>query len=58
MFKIKDYDEYISKTVRFPRELSEILAQLAFDNDISLSMLVVQCIQYAIDNLKDPSKDN
>lgn len=51
MFEIKK-TEYINKTFRMPTELVQELEKLAQNNNISLNNLVVQCCEYAIDNLK------
>ena len=52
MFKLqKGYNEYVTKTFRLPKEFVEQLEKLAFDNNLSLSQLVIQCLQYAINNL-------
>lgn len=54
MFKLqKGYDEYITKTFRLPKEFVENLEKLAFDNNLSLNQLVIQCLKYAIDNLEE-----
>ena len=53
MFKIqKGYDSE-SKTFRLPIELIESLEVLATRNKISLNQLVIQCLNYAINNLED-----
>lgn len=53
MFKLqKGYDEYVTKTFRLPKEFVENLEKLAFDNNLSLNQLVIQCLKYAIDNLE------
>ena len=52
MFKIqKGYDSE-SKTFRLPIELIERLETLAAQNKLSLNQLVIQCLNYAIDNLE------
>ena len=51
-FKIKK-QEYENRTFRLPVELLEQLNKLASDKNISLNQLVVQCCEYAIDNLDD-----
>jgi predicted HicB family RNase H-like nuclease len=55
MFKIqKGYDSE-SKSFRLPIELIERLGALAAHNKISMNQLVVQCLNYAIDNLEKDS---
>ncbi|MCL2488655.1 MAG: toxin-antitoxin system HicB family antitoxin [Oscillospiraceae bacterium] len=52
MFKIqKGYDSE-SKTFRLPIKLIERLEMLAGQNKLSLNQLVIQCLNYAIDNLE------
>jgi len=53
MFKIqKGYSYSESKTFRLPIELIERLEALAAQNKLSLNQLVIQCLNYAIDNLE------
>ncbi len=57
MFKLqKGYDEYITKTFRLPREFVEKLEKIAFENNLSLNQLVIQCLKYSIDNLDTTDK--
>lgn len=59
MFKIqKGYVSHISKTFRLPEELVEKLDKLAYENNISLNQLVIQCLNYALDNMEEPEQDN
>ncbi|MCL2071399.1 MAG: hypothetical protein FWH07_04090 [Oscillospiraceae bacterium] len=52
MFKIqKGYDSE-SKSFRLPIELIDRLEVLASQNKISLNKLVIQCLNYAVDNLE------
>ncbi len=54
MFKLqKGYSEYVTKTFRLPKEFVEQLEKIAFENNLSLNQLVIQCLQYAIDNLDE-----
>ncbi len=57
MFKLqKGYDEYVTKTFRLPREFVEELEKIAFENNLSLNQLVIQCLKYSIDNLDTADK--
>jgi predicted HicB family RNase H-like nuclease len=57
MFKLqKGYDEYVTKTFRLPREFVEELEKIAFENNLSLNQLVIQCLKYSIDNLDTSEK--
>ena len=51
MFEIKK-TEYVNKTFRMPAELVKRLETLAQSNDVSLNNLIIQCCEYAVENLK------
>ena len=52
MFRIqKGYDSE-SKTFRIPKQLLERMEVLATQNKLSLNQLVIQCLNYAMDNLE------
>lgn len=53
-FKIKQgtSGEYVTKTFRMPAKLMNELDRLAYENNLSLNALVIQCLQYAIDDLE------
>lgn len=50
MFKVTK-KEASNKTIRMPDDLIEKLEQLAQKNDISFNKIVVQCCEYALENL-------
>ena len=50
MFKIEK-PEYDNKTFRMEKKLVEQLEQLAQNENISVNSLVIQCCNYALDNL-------
>ena len=53
MFRIqKGYDSE-SKTFRLPIKLIERLNELAAHSKLSLNQLVIQCLNYAVDNLEN-----
>lgn len=57
MFKVRaDYNEYQNKTFRIPTELVQELEMVAQANNISVNKLVIQSLQYALDNLDEGSK--
>lgn len=57
MFKLqKGYNEYVTKTFRLPKEFVEQLETLAFENNLSLNQLVMQCLKYALDNMESEEK--
>lgn len=43
----------VARTIRFTEEMFEQLQQIAFKNDISFNLLVLQCCKYALDNMKE-----
>ena len=53
MFKIQRGYDTVSKTFRLPEELVNRLDNLAFQNNLSLNQLVIQCLNYALDNLEE-----
>ena len=52
MFSLKK-EETISKTFRLPKELVDKLEKLADEKEISLSRVVVQCCEYALENIAE-----
>lgn len=54
-FKIKK-PEYINKTFRITKELHERLSKVAQSENISMNELVIQCCEFALDNLNHESK--
>lgn len=58
MFDLKK-EETISKTFRMPKDLIEELEKLADEKGLSLSKVVIQCCEYALQNLpKKETPDN
>jgi len=55
MFEIKK-PESSNKTVRMPNELISKIEKLATSKNISFNQLVIQCCEYAINNLSDERK--
>lgn len=51
MFKIEK-PEYVNKTFRMEKKLVEQLEKLAQDENISVNSLVIQCCNYALENLE------
>lgn len=56
MFEIKKPTSS-NKTIRMPDVLIEQLEYLAAQHDISFNQLVVQCCEYALDNLGKDETD-
>lgn len=57
MWKIQKGYNTISKTFRLPEEMVENLDKLAFENNLSLNQLVIQCLNYALKNLDSESNN-
>lgn len=53
MFKIQRGYDSVSKTFRLPTKMVDTLEQIAADTKLSLNQLVIQCLQYALDNLEE-----
>lgn len=53
IFKIKKIQSS-NKTIRMPDDLIEKLQALADSNDISFNQLVVQCCEFALENMEEP----
>lgn len=58
MFKIqKDYPDYEYKSLRLPTDLIKQVQSLANANNLSFNKLVIQCIEYALDNMENENQD-
>ena len=54
MFKIqKDYSDYEYKSLRLPDELINQVQRLADANNLSFNKVVIQCIEYALNNMEN-----
>lgn len=53
MFKIQKGYDTVTKSFRLPIELVERLDALAYRYNLSLNQLVVQCLNYSLDNLDE-----
>lgn len=56
MWKIQKGYDSVSKSFRLPVELVEKLDKLAYENNLSLNQLVIQCLSFALDNLDTDEK--
>lgn len=57
MFKVKkDYIEYENKSLRLPKALIDSVQQVANENNLSFNKVVIQCIEYALENMEEQSK--
>ncbi len=57
MWKIQKGYESVTKSFRLPVELVEELDKLAYENNLSLNQLVIQCLRYSLDNLDSEETD-
>ena len=57
MFKVQK-TEYINKTFRMPTELVKNMESIAQNQGVSLNNLVIQCCEYALANLEQPSSEH
>ncbi|MBQ3589889.1 MAG: hypothetical protein II980_05500 [Clostridia bacterium] len=55
MFEVKK-TEYVNKTFRLPVDLIEEMEKVAQEKGVSLNNLVVQCCNYALENLDKKEK--
>lgn len=55
MFEIQNQQKS-NKTIRMPNELIDRLQTIADQNDISFNQLVVQCCEYALNDMVNPNK--
>ncbi len=58
LFKIKRGYNSLSKTFRLPVEMVEQLEKLSDDNNISLNQLIIQCLDFALENLDIDGNDH
>ena len=52
MFKVRHTEETINKTFRFPKNLLEKMSNVAQQENVSLNSFVVQCCEYAMENIQ------
>ena len=53
MFVVKQSQDMVNKTFRFPQELLERLEQVAKEKNVSVNNLVKQCCEYALGDLPE-----
>ena len=49
----RNYDEFQNKTFRLPTTLLKRLEKIANVNNISTNKLIIQALEYALDNLDE-----
>lgn len=56
MFVVKQSQDMVNKTFRFPQELVERLERVAKEQNVSVNSLVKQCCEYALGNMAHDNK--
>lgn len=49
----KGVEQTKTKTFRIPTKLSDQLEEMAYKNHLSLNQVVVQCLEYAVSQIKE-----
>ncbi len=57
MFKVRHTEETVNRTFRFPKSLLDKMSVIAQKENVSLNSLVVQCCEYAINDMDNPSDE-
>lgn len=57
MFRIQKGYDTESKTFRLPIDMIRKLEEVAAKNNISLNRVVIQCLNYALENLDESDHD-
>ena len=58
MFKVQKAEESVTRTFRLPKILLDKMSDIAQNENVSLNSFVVQCCQYAVENIETPSLNN
>lgn len=57
MFQVEK-KEFVNKTFRVPKDLSDELSKTAQNTGVSVNELVVQCCHYALNHLDNRTKNH
>ncbi|MCR4989758.1 MAG: hypothetical protein K6A38_02690 [Lachnospiraceae bacterium] len=53
MLEIKDeYNDFVTKTFRIPKEIINELEEQASLHNTSVNKVVIQCLEYALENIE------
>lgn len=52
MFKVRKTQETVNRTFRFPKTLMDKMSTIAQQENVSLNSFVVQCCEYALENIE------
>ncbi len=58
MFKVKKAEDTTNRTFRMPISLIEKMSEIAQNANISLNSFVIQCCEYAIENMEGEEKED
>ena len=58
MLEIEKGYESVNKTFRITANIVEQFERLAGENNTSVNKVIVQCLQYALDNISTESSDD
>lgn len=56
MFVVKQSQDMVNKTFRFPKELLDELERIAKEQNVSVNNLVKQCCEYALGEMAQEDK--
>ena len=51
------YDSTVTKTFRLPSHMAEKLNSIAYNNNLSLNALIVQCLEYALSQMDENTSE-
>lgn len=57
MFKVRKVEESSNRTIRFPKSLLDEMSKVAQQEKVSLNSFVVQCCEYAMNDLQKSNND-
>ncbi|MBO4896843.1 MAG: Arc family DNA-binding protein [Clostridia bacterium] len=58
MFTVRHTEETTNRTFRLPKSLLDKMSKIAQKENVSLNSFVIQCCEYAIDNMETGKKEN
>ena len=58
MFKVRKVEESSNRTIRFPKSLLDEMSKVAQQEKVSLNSFVVQCCEYAMNDLQKSDSDS
>ena len=53
----KEYNDYVNKTFRLPTEIVDTLEEVAKEKNTSLNKVIIQCLEFAIENIDDSNQE-